>query len=34
MANPSYVYKSEVSQWNARGEPTEIAIQVFASTFN
>ncbi|KAJ5159440.1 ATPase P-type K/Mg/Cd/Cu/Zn/Na/Ca/Na/H-transporter [Penicillium canariense] len=34
MANLSHVYKSEVGEWNARGEPTEIAIQVFASRFN
>ncbi|KAF9883739.1 hypothetical protein FE257_002993 [Aspergillus nanangensis] len=34
MANLSHVYKSEEGEWNARGEPTEIAIQVFASRFN
>ncbi|QVM10937.1 hypothetical protein D8B26_005587 [Coccidioides posadasii str. Silveira] len=34
MANLSHVYKSETGQWHARGEPTEIAIQVFASRFN
>lgn len=34
MANLSHVYKSEEGEWNARGEPTEIAIHVFASRFN
>lgn len=34
MANLSHVYKSEGGEWQARGEPTEIAIQVFASRFN
>ncbi|EAS32084.3 potassium/sodium efflux P-type ATPase, fungal-type [Coccidioides immitis RS] len=34
MANLSHIYKSETGQWHARGEPTEIAIQVFASRFN
>ncbi|KAJ5566906.1 ATPase P-type K/Mg/Cd/Cu/Zn/Na/Ca/Na/H-transporter [Penicillium sp. DV-2018c] len=34
MANLSHVYNSEEGAWNARGEPTEIAIQVFASRFN
>lgn len=34
MANLAHVYKSEEGEWNARGEPTEIAIQVFASRFN
>ena len=34
MANLAHVYKSDEEQWNARGEPTEIAIQVFASRFN
>ncbi|EEP78000.1 potassium/sodium efflux P-type ATPase [Uncinocarpus reesii 1704] len=34
MANLSHVYKSEAGEWHARGEPTEIAIQVFASRFN
>jgi magnesium-transporting ATPase (P-type) len=33
MANLSHVYESEEGEWNARGEPTEIAIQVFASRF-
>ncbi|OAL71834.1 sodium transport ATPase [Trichophyton violaceum] len=36
MANLSHVYRSESegNEWHARGEPTEIAIQVFASRFN
>ncbi|OQE40524.1 hypothetical protein PENNAL_c0754G07116, partial [Penicillium nalgiovense] len=34
MANLSHVYKSEEGEWSARGEPTEIAIHVFASRFN
>lgn len=34
MANLSHVYKSEEGEWSARGEPTEIAIEVFASRFN
>ncbi|KAJ5144839.1 ATPase P-type K/Mg/Cd/Cu/Zn/Na/Ca/Na/H-transporter [Penicillium atrosanguineum] len=34
MANLSHVYKSEEGAWQARGEPTEIAIEVFASRFN
>lgn len=34
MANLSHIYKSEEGEWQARGEPTEIAIQVFASRFN
>ncbi|KAJ5103539.1 ATPase P-type K/Mg/Cd/Cu/Zn/Na/Ca/Na/H-transporter [Penicillium argentinense] len=35
MANLSHVYKSEEEgEWKVRGEPTEIAIQVFASRFN
>ena len=34
MANLSHVYKSEEGEWQARGEPTEIAIEVFASRFN
>ncbi|KAL1976148.1 hypothetical protein VTN31DRAFT_2430 [Thermomyces dupontii] len=34
MANLAHVYQSEDKQWSARGEPTEIAIQVFASKFN
>ncbi|KAK2762207.1 hypothetical protein FQN54_001216 [Arachnomyces sp. PD_36] len=34
MANLAHVYRSEEGEWCARGEPTEIAIQVFASRFN
>lgn len=34
MANLAHVYKSDEGEWHARGEPTEIAIQVFASRFN
>ncbi|KAE8422914.1 hypothetical protein BDV36DRAFT_279451 [Aspergillus pseudocaelatus] len=34
MANLSHVYKSDEGEWRARGEPTEIAIEVFASRFN
>lgn len=36
MANLAHVYQSENegNQWQARGEPTDIAIQVFASRFN
>ncbi|KAF9887091.1 hypothetical protein FE257_010585 [Aspergillus nanangensis] len=34
MANLSHVYKSDEGEWHARGEPTEIAIEVFASRFN
>ena len=35
MANLSHVYQTEEGQeWHARGEPTEIAIEVFASRFN
>ncbi|TEY84006.1 hypothetical protein BOTCAL_0023g00270 [Botryotinia calthae] len=33
MANLAHVHKSD-DEWKARGEPTEIAIQVFASRFN
>jgi potassium/sodium efflux P-type ATPase len=34
MANLAHVYKNEAGEWHARGEPTEIAIQVFASRFD
>ncbi|RJE21221.1 P-type ATPase [Aspergillus sclerotialis] len=34
MANLAHVFKSEEGEWRARGEPTEIAIQVFAARFN
>ncbi|KAM3066374.1 P-type ATPase [Clarireedia jacksonii] len=33
LANLAYVHKSE-DGWKAQGDPTEIAIQVFASRFN
>ncbi|OGE47461.1 hypothetical protein PENARI_c043G03156 [Penicillium arizonense] len=34
MANLAHVYLSEENEWHARGEPTEIAIEVFASRFD
>ncbi|KAL4794409.1 hypothetical protein BDV19DRAFT_390249 [Aspergillus venezuelensis] len=34
MANLAFVHRSEGNEWQARGEPTDIAIQVFASRFN
>lgn len=34
MANLAHVYENEKGEWHARGEPTEIAIEVFASRFN
>lgn len=34
MANLAHVHKSDDNEWHVRGEPTEIAIQVFASRFN
>ncbi|KKK26114.1 hypothetical protein ARAM_005996, partial [Aspergillus rambellii] len=34
MANLAHVHRSENEEWQARGEPTDIAIQVFASRFN
>lgn len=35
MANLAHVHQSEENQeWNARGEPTDIAIQVFAARFD
>ncbi|KAF2176047.1 hypothetical protein K469DRAFT_608576 [Zopfia rhizophila CBS 207.26] len=34
MANLAHLVKGEDGHWNARGDPTEIAIQVFASRFN
>lgn len=34
LANLANVHQTEEGQWNARGDPTEIAIQVFASRFN
>ena len=33
LANLAHVHKSE-NEWKARGDPTDIAIQVFASRFN
>ncbi len=34
LANVAEVYEGEDGDWRARGDPTEIAIQVFASRFN
>lgn len=34
LANLAHVHKDEDNQWTARGDPTEIALQVFASRFN
>jgi P-type Na+/K+ transporter len=34
LANLANVYKGNNGQWNARGDPTEIAMQVFASRFD
>lgn len=34
LANLAHVHQTENGDWNARGDPTEIAIQVFASRFN
>lgn len=34
MANLAHLHKSANEEWQARGEPTDIAIQVFASRFN
>ncbi|KAJ5612306.1 hypothetical protein N7510_005500 [Penicillium lagena] len=34
MANLAHLHKSSDDQWHARGEPTDIAIQVFAHRFN
>jgi len=33
LANLANVHQTDEGQWNARGDPTEIAIQVFASRF-
>ncbi|KAH6882064.1 hypothetical protein J4E91_008252 [Alternaria rosae] len=33
LANLAHVHQTDEGQWNARGDPTEIAIQVFASRF-
>jgi P-type Na+/K+ transporter len=34
LANLAHVHETESGEWHARGDPTEIAIQVFASRFN
>src|SRR5262245_55161956 len=34
LANLAHVHESHEGGWNARGDPTEVAIQVFASRFN
>ncbi|EON66601.1 potassium/sodium efflux P-type ATPase, fungal-type [Coniosporium apollinis CBS 100218] len=34
LANLAHVHKNDNGDWNARGDPTEIAIQVFASRFD
>lgn len=34
LANLAHVHQTKEGDWNARGDPTEIAIQVFASRFN
>ncbi|KAL1589593.1 hypothetical protein WHR41_01706 [Cladosporium halotolerans] len=34
LANLANVHQTDEGQWNARGDPTEIAIMVFASRFN
>ncbi|KAL0943175.1 sodium p-type [Colletotrichum truncatum] len=34
LANLANVHKTPEGEWHARGDPTEIAIQVFASRFN
>ncbi|KAJ5139389.1 uncharacterized protein N7515_004237 [Penicillium bovifimosum] len=34
MANLAHLHQTESDGWQARGEPTDIAIQVFASRFN
>ncbi|OHW98371.1 potassium sodium efflux p-type fungal-type transporter [Colletotrichum incanum] len=34
LANLANVHKTTEGEWHARGDPTEIAIQVFASRFN
>ncbi|KAF2841503.1 Na(+)/Li(+)-exporting P-type ATPase [Patellaria atrata CBS 101060] len=34
LANLSHVHKNDKGEWHARGDPTEIAIQVFASRFD
>lgn len=34
LANLAVVHQTEDQEWHARGDPTEIAIQVFAARFN
>lgn len=34
LANLAHVHQTTEGQWNARGDPTEIAIQVFATRFS
>ena len=34
LANLANVHQTDEGQWNARGDPTEIAIMVFATRFN
>lgn len=34
LANLAHVYQNQNGEWNARGDPTEIAMQVFVSRFN
>ncbi|OQN97548.1 hypothetical protein B0A48_16702 [Cryoendolithus antarcticus] len=34
LANLANVHQTDEGNWNARGDPTEIAIQVFATRFN
>lgn len=34
LANLANVHQTDEGEWNARGDPTEIAIQVFATRFN
>lgn len=34
LANLAHVYESQNGDWNARGDPTEISMQVFASRFD
>lgn len=34
LANLAHVHKNEEGEWKGRGDPTEVAIQVFVSRFN
>ncbi|KAF7505632.1 hypothetical protein GJ744_000567 [Endocarpon pusillum] len=34
LANLAHVYENQNGDWNARGDPTEISMQVFASRFD